>query len=450
VPLKTMSRRRASFNIHGLLLGLLVLVAVTGGLRFFLTGGSAANGKTRIAFWNGFTGPDGVVMLKIIENFNKQNPDVEVVMQRIPWATYYNKLTVAGSDGRGPEIFVVHADALARIRRAGFVEDVTDLYEGPDGLPKSDFDESVIDQVDFDGRSFAVPLDIHPQGLYLNKQMLKDVGFVDERGEPRAPKTKAEFLDLMRRTTKEPGGDLKEKQWGFALTGWGPNFRSLIPQFGGGYVDEDGNPTLNRPENVKALEFLGELTAKKLVPPPDNGLGWFGFRTKRAAMVWDGVFMLGDLIRLNDLEYMGAPLPAIGDRPGTLANSHLLCLKKKLSDTERAGAARFVKYLSEHSLEWAAAGQVPTRKSVRANPEFKKLQVQSAFAEQIPTMLYPPRTPVIFEFMLEVDRATEKVLRGQATAKEALDEAQRTSQTVIDRDRREYPESYENGTGRPL
>ncbi len=448
MPLKTMSRRRASFNIHGLLLGLAALVVLAGGLRFFLSGGAAATGKTRIAFWNGFTGPDGIVMLKIIENFNRQNPDVEVVMQRIPWATYYNKLTVAGSDGRGPEIFVVHADALARIRRAGFVEDVTDFYEG--GLPKSDFDKSVIEQVDFDGRSFAVPLDIHPQGLYLNKQMLRDAGFVDAQGEPKAPKTREEFMDLMKRTTKEAGGSLKEKQWGFALTGWGPNFRSLVPQFGGGYVDQDGNPTLNRSENVKAMQFLGDLTAEKLVPPPDNGLGWFGFRTKRAAMVWDGVFMLGDLIRLNDLEYMGAPLPAIGGKDGTLANSHLLCLKKNLSAKKREGAARFVSYLSDHSLEWAAAGQVPCRKSVRDNPEFIKMQVQSAFAEQIPTMLYPPRTPVIFEFMLEVDRATEKVLRGQATAKEALDEAQKTSQTVIDRDRREYPASYENGTGRPL
>ena len=111
-----------------------MLVVTTGVIRWSMLGGGIGSKKTRLAFWNGFTGPDGVVMLKIIEDFNRENPDVEVAMQRIPWATYYNKLTVAGSDGRGPEIFVVHTDALPRIRRAGFVADISDLYKGTEAI----------------------------------------------------------------------------------------------------------------------------------------------------------------------------------------------------------------------------------------------------------------------------------------------------------------------------
>lgn len=443
-----MSKRRAAFNIHALLWGLAAMVLVTGLVRLVMTEGVGPSNKTHIAFWNGFTGPDGIVMLKIIEEFNKNNPDVKVVMQRIPWATYYNKLTVAGSDGRGPEVFVSHADALARIRRAGFVDDVTDFYGGQNGLDRTDFDPGVLAQVDFGDRSFGVPLDIHPQGLYCNVPMLKEAGFVNPDGSPRPPRTGEEFMDFLNKSTKEPGGDLKEKQWGFALTHWGNNLRVLIPQFGGRYVDEKGDPTLNIPENIKALEFIGSLAKEKKIPPPDNGLGWFGFRTKRAAMVWDGVYMLGDLIRLNDLEYIGAQIPSIGGRNGTLANSHILCVKKNLPEKTREAAARFIKHLSDHSLEWAAAGQVPTRISVRQNPEFERMQVQAAFAKEIPTMLYPPRTPVIFEYMLEVDRAAEKVIRLQTTAKEALDEAQKNAQKVIDRDRKEFPKSYKDG--RPL
>lgn len=443
-----MSRRRASFNIHALLWGLVVLVILSGLARLILVGGVGPSGKIHIAFWNGFTGPDGIVMLKIIEEFNKDNPDVEVVMQRIPWATYYNKLTVAGSDGRGPEVFISHADALARIRRAGFVDDITDFYEGEKALDRHDFDAGVLAQVDFNGRSFGVPLDIHPQGMYCNVEMLKQAGYVNPDGSARAPKTGAEFMDFMAKSTKEAGGSLKEKQWGFAMTNWGNNYRSLVPQFGGRYVDENGNPTLNCRENIEALEFLNKLAKEKKIPPPDNGLGWFGFRTKRAAIVWEGVYMLGDLVRLNDLEYIGAPIPSIGGKFGTLANSHIMCVKKGLPEKTREAVGRFVKHLSDHSLEWAAAGQVPTRLSVRANPKFSTMQVQSAFAEQIPTMFYPPRTPVIFEFMLEVDRATEKVVRQQASPKEALDEAQKIAQKVIDRDRKEFPNSYKDG--RPL
>ena len=444
-----MSRQRGSFNIHALVLGVLVLVLTTGVIRWSMLGGGIGSKKTRLAFWNGFTGPDGVVMLKIIEDFNRQNPDVEVAMQRIPWATYYNKLTVAGSDGRGPEIFVVHTDALPRIRRAGFVADISDLYTGKDAIDIKDFDQVVVDQVQFDGHLEGVPLDIHPQGAFLNKQMLKDAGYVDSNGNARAPRDRVEMMDFIEKATREAGGDLKDKQWAFAFTYWGANFRSLVPQFGGRYLDEEGNADLDSKPNLKALEFLAGIAKNKQAPPADNGLGWFGFRTKRVAMVWDGVFMLGDLTRLNDFEYLGAPIPQIGDKPGTLANSHVLCVNKTVSEIEREASGRFLKYLSDHSLEWASAGQVPARKSVRENPEFAKMPVQFAFSKQIPTMMYPPRTPVIFEFMLELDRAVERVVRGQIGPKEALAEANKNAQTVIDRDRREYPTTQNQSEVKP-
>lgn len=433
-----MFRLKGQTSIHRLLFGLLAVVLVCGGLKWTISGGSAISGKTHIAFWNGFTGPDGIVMLKIIEEFNRQNPDVEVVMQRIPWATYYNKLTVAGSDGRGPQVFIVHADALPRIRRAGFVSQVSDLYQ--DGLQLGDFDSYVSEQIVFQGEEEGVPLDIHPQGLYCNSEMLKSAGYTNPDGSARAPRNKSEFLDLIQKTTVDPNPDLPEKQWGFAFTYWGANFRCLVPQFGGRYLNDKGDAELNSPENVEALTFLAELANKKMAPPPDNGLGWFGFRTKRVCMVWDGVFMLGDLLRLNDFEYIGAPIPQIGPRPGTLANSHVMCIRQNLSEKERDAAKRFVRYVSDHSLEWAAAGQIPARRSVREHPEFAKMQVQYAFAQQIPTMMYPPRTPVIFEFMLELDRAVESVVRGQAKPKEALDQANKNAQSVIDRDRKEFPQ----------
>src|SRR5271170_2863571 len=73
---------------------------------------SAGSSVITLRFWNGFTGPDGRTMLAIIKRFNQQNPDIHVVMQRMEWATMYNKLFVAGLGGRAPEVFVIHTDTL--------------------------------------------------------------------------------------------------------------------------------------------------------------------------------------------------------------------------------------------------------------------------------------------------------------------------------------------------
>jgi multiple sugar transport system substrate-binding protein len=386
--------------------------------------------KVPITFWNGFTGPDGRVMLEMIRDFNRANPDAEVTMQRIPWGLFYNKVMVSGLDGRGPDVFVVHASALTRMHRAGILAQMDSLFES--AIPKDDFDPYVVEQTQFEGHRFCVPLDIHPQGMFLNKDMLRNAGFEGKDGKVRAPANREEFL-------KYAKSMMSKETYGFALTAWQNNFMSLIPQFDGHYLGADGKADLDCPGNVAALEFLGSLKSQyNLIPPPDNQLGWIGYRQKKVGMVWDGIYMLGDLLRLEGMSYMGAPIPTIGNHPGCLADSHTLCFRPGMGQKQRDVAERFVKFLSENSLRWASAGQVPARRSVRELPEFKKMQVQSAFAQQIPNMMYFPRIPVLFEMGVEVNLAVEKVIRGRANAKDALKIADENTQKAMDRDAEQH------------
>lgn len=431
--------RRGSFSIQGLILGLAGIVLISGVARSCALGTVGLTKKTRLTFWNGFTGPDGVVMLKMIEEFNAANPDIEVSMQRIPWATYYNKLTVAGSDGRGPDIFISHADAIGRIRRSGFMADVSGIYERAINL--KDFDPYVTNFLRYQGRYYGVPLDVHPQGAYCNADMLKEAGIVDAAGNARPPRDKADFMRVIQLATQEADAKHPDKRWGFAFTYWGANFRSMVPQFGGRFLDAEGNAVFNSPQNIAALTFLGDLAKRKLAPPPDNQLGWVGFRTGKVAMVWDGIFMLGDLLRVApDFKYVGAPVPQIGPKPGTTGNSHVFCINSHLDTDRNAKAERFVKYISDHSITWSGAGQVPARLSIRNSPEFKAMQVQHAFSIDVPRILYPPKSPKVFELVQAMDLAVESVIRGNASPKDALDRANKTAQDVITRDREEFPE----------
>lgn len=404
-----------------------VLAMVRGDIRLPYAG---YHQHVEINFWNGFTGPDGRTMLRMIRRFNEQNPDIRVTMQRMGWATYYNKLMVAAVDGRGPQVFVIHASTLPRMQRAGFVADVSGMF-GPGGLPTEDFDPYVLEQIRYGDEMVGVPLDIHPQGLYINREMMAEYGI------ERPPATREEFVQLADKLRQDHDGDQRPDEWGFSLTMWRNNFQSLMPQFGGRFMDEQGNSDLDHPGNVRALEFLESLSEQELIPPPQVGLGWIGFRQERVAMVFDGIYMLADLQRLGQIDYEGAPMPVIGDRPGTMADSHVLCIRRNLPERERKAAEKFVAFLSANSLEWAGAGQVPARRSVRAMPEFKDLEVQYAFAQQIPYMMYPPRTPVLFELTLEIDLAVERVMRGRMPAQEALELADQNTQRFIDRDRRE-------------
>lgn len=408
---------------------LFVVVLVLGLLRSDLTFGRAGGQKkVHIDFWNGFTGPDGQVMLGIIRRFNEANPDVEVSMQRIDWTTYYNKLLVAALDGRGPEVFVIQSQWMTRMHRNGFIADLSGMFRGKDAIPESDYVPYVLDQVKYGTEITGVPLDIWPFGLYYNADLFQQGGIASP------PRDREEFLrDAKLLQHKGTGG--APDTWGYALTNWQWNYQTILPQFDGRYLDSQGRADLANPNNVEALQFLVSLKGPpSLIPPPENQLGWTGFRQKQVAMVFDGIFMLGDLIRLNDFHYKAAPVPVVGHHPGTLADSHCLCIRKGLPDAEREAAQRFVRFLSNNSIDWAAAGQVPARTSARQNPRFAQMPVQYAFSKEIPYIQYPPKTPVEYELNTEVNFAVEKAVRGDATPLAALQTANANVQKYIDAD----------------
>ena len=386
-----------------------------------------ASDAVELRFWNGFTGPDGRTILRLVQQFNRENPDVRVSIQRMDWGTYYNKLFVAGIDGRSPEVFVSHASALGRMQRAGLLRPADDLFgDGPGRVPAGDFDPNVLAAITFDGRRYALPLDVHPQGMFYNKALFRRAGL-----DPEAPPTDRDsFLDAARRVGELPAQN-GASFFGFAFTWLRLDCLTLMRQFGGRLLAEDGSPEpLTSPANVEALAFARERIVESGLAPRPEAMAldsFIGFRQGRIGMIFQGIFMLPELERQaeqSDLEFAGAPLPTLGVEPAAIMDSHALCLDPRLEGEKLEAARRFVAFLSGNSLTWATGGQVPARQSLRQTPEFAAMEVQSAFASQIPYGFYPPQVDFIFEFQTEFDLAVESVLRGTKPPAVALAAAQ--------------------------
>lgn len=251
----------------------------------------ATAGKVTIRFWHGFTAKDGETMLEIIRRFNRENPDIEVRVQRIPWGTYYNKLFVAGLAGRAPDVFVCHASRLARLERGEFVEPVDELLRTHGGLDVADIDPSIWRGVELNGRHLGVPLDVHPMGLFYNKELLRKAGIA------APPKDFAEFLAAIKRLTRDTNGDGRIDQWGYLIdTDVFPLGYTMMVQQGGGILSADGTRTIiDSPENRAALTQLRQLTADGLVPPPGDTTVWTSFLQGRLGMYFGGVYMTSSL-----------------------------------------------------------------------------------------------------------------------------------------------------------
>lgn len=391
----------------------------------FLTPLSCRNADVQtvtLRYWNGFTGPDGRTMLNMVKKFNEQNPDIHILMQRMDWATYYNKLFVAGLGHRAPEVFVLQSRAIQRFARAGYCRANDDLVSGSNGIDVSDIDPNVWNAVVQEGKHYALPLDVFPMGMYYNRKLFVAAGIVDEHGKAKPPTNQAEFMEAMRKITK-PAVGKEPAHWGFVFTNMESNAYTIMRQYGGEFFSPDYKKcNVNQPENIEAMQFCSDLIRKyHYAPSPENFDAWIGFRQGNVGMVFEGIYMLADLQKQKDLDFAGAPVPLIGRHPATWADSHTLCLRSDLKGKELAAAWKFEKFLSDNSLDWAAGGQVPVRRSLRATPRFKAMTIQSEFAKQIPYVAYVPRLNYVFEYLKEYSTGIEKGLRGTQTPKEALD-----------------------------
>jgi multiple sugar transport system substrate-binding protein len=196
-----------------------------------------------------------------------------------------------------------------------------------------------------------------------------------------------------------PGSGGQPDQWGFVFTNWETNVYTFMRQFGGEFFTPDHTRCiLNNDRNIAALQFCVDLIQRyKVAPQPENFDSWIGFRQGKVGIVFEGIYMLADLQKQKDLDFSGAPVPQVADHRAVWADSHNLCMRSDVKEPELSATWRFVKYLSDNCLDWAAGGQIPVRKSLRATPRFAAMPVQSAFARQIPYVVYQPRLPFIFE-----------------------------------------------------
>ncbi|MFM6127693.1 MAG: ABC transporter substrate-binding protein [Sphaerospermopsis kisseleviana] len=391
--------------------------------------------EVTLRFWNGFTGPDGRPMQQLVKEFNRENPDIRIIMQRMDWYTYYNKLFVAGIGGRAPEVFIIHASNIPRFIHADFLRPMDDLLEKEMGLDQKDFFPQAWNAAGDGGKQYGIPLDISTHGMYYNKSLFRAAGIVDATGEPRPPCNQKEFMEALRKLTLDRDGDGDMDQWGFVFTNTRNNLLVLMVQFGGMFFDRDNRQCLlNSEGNVRALTWCRDLIHReKLVPSPENFIAWLGFRQGNVAMAFEGIYMLADLQKQTDLDFGVAPIPTIGEQPATLASSHIVCLRRDLKNPELQAASRFARFLTDRSLDWAAAGQVPARLSLLQTDRFRSMEAQATFAQQLDHVFYEPNQPFNNQFDTEFNEAVEKALRNSETPQAALDRAVANTQRAVRR-----------------
>jgi multiple sugar transport system substrate-binding protein len=287
----------------------------------------------------------------------------------------------------------------------------------------------------YKNQQYALPLDVHPIGLYYNTRLFKEAGIVDKIGNVKPPRDLNEFLEAAQRITKDTNGDGRIDQWGFVFTWQRTNWLTIAGQFGANILSPDGTKcTLDSPANIRALRLMHDFIYKyKIAPKPEGVDAWLAFRQGKVGMALEGIYMLNSLEEQKGLPFAGAPAPQFGPQPAAWGGSHLLCQPKGIHPDKSRAAWRLMRYLSDESLIWARAGQVPARLDIRNSPQFAALPVQAQFAKQLPYVQYEPLHPKSNAIFPLIEPGIEAVLLDLSTPEKAMADATRRVNQVLER-----------------
>jgi multiple sugar transport system substrate-binding protein len=402
-------------------------------------GGQFGEGKeytgpnVSLAFWNGFTGGDGPFMRDLVKQFNGEHQNIKVSMNVLQWADFYPKVPTAVSSGNGPDIAIMHIDQLATnaARRVIIpVDDVANVLE----LQQDDFAPAVWSAGVWQGRRYGLPLDIHPLLFYYNQEELQKAG-ISEPPRDRAG-FEAAVKELKAKGVENPFW--MPSDWPAHLIWW-----SLIYQFGGEPYTADGSQAqFNSDAGVQALTWMANIN-KQGYSPKNVAIDAqaVAFRQGRNALTWDGIWMMQQWNQVKSLDWGAAPLPQIGSQPAVWASSHnFVVTSQAQKDPNKLQAAKvFISWISDHSIDWAKAGQIAARASVRESPEFQELEVQNIAAQQLDYVKFPPAVPGIGELTAPTYQvAVNEAVLGKKSPKAALDEATTKANELLAANKKKY------------
>jgi multiple sugar transport system substrate-binding protein len=384
-----------------------------------------------LQFWNGFTGGDGPFMRDLVRQFSQENPKIQVKMVVHQWADYYQKVPQAVQSNRGPDVGIMHADQLATSAARKVIVPLDDLAKTLK-LDENDFSPRLWEAGLYQDQRYGIPLDTHPLGFYYNKAHLTKAGI-------ESPPTNAEEMDAALQKLKQSG--VEHPFWQSSTWPAHLMFMSLLPQFGGSLYNEDGTEaTFNSPEGVEALTWMVNLVKNGYSPKNvSQDADYIAFKNGKTSFHWDGIWQTQDL-KKTDLDWGVAVIPQIGEQKGAWANSHQMVITSQAArDENKLQAAKvFINWISEKSIEWAKAGQVPARNSVRESEEFKALAHQPIFAQQLDYVTMPPAVPGIGDAQLEMEQAVNRAVLGKQSPKQALDQGAQRANDLLEQNRKKY------------
>jgi multiple sugar transport system substrate-binding protein len=399
----------------------LVILALTQGV----------SAQTTLEWWQFWTDPDIKPTINaMVEEFQRQNPDIRVNVTDLTWANGNEKIAIAFSSGTAPDVVELGSDWIAQFASTGQLADLTTH------LDSQKLAYQGWSMARYNDRLYAKPWILGTRVLFLNRTLLNKAGF------------EKDFTPL--RWEELQDAAQKVRALGPNIYGWGSNtaethrlYKKFMPFFWSArcriFSDDDKYCVISSQKAVDVLKFYKNL---------NDCCGYVADQRGIEDAFLDGkigIIMSGDwLLKRIELEkrninfataLMPGPDPAFGTGrmfvaglgtsayPGkSFEGGEFLAVSAK--SAQPAAAVKLIDFITspENQLKFCKANRStnPSSRAAQEDPYFQSDPNLRTFVMQMNLSEHPPVVPYWVNIEAEIEKAVEKVVFENAPPGETL------------------------------
>ncbi|MBP2326993.1 multiple sugar transport system substrate-binding protein [Kibdelosporangium banguiense] len=246
---------------------------------------TSAEGTTVVRYMN-FSANNGHEkdLETIVAAFEKENANIDVRVETVPYADYFTTLQTAVAGGTAPDAFELNYENFVTYAKNGSLTELS-------GVDSSKYKKSLVEAYASDGKQYGLPESFSNVVLFYNKTLFTQAGVAT----PTASWTWADEQAAAQKLTNKGAG-----VWGDYQPVTYNEFYKVLAQTGGKFLSEDGKrATFDSPEGLKAANWLVGKNGTTM-PTEADGAGTPDFDSKlfkdgKLAMWHNGIWNFKEL-----------------------------------------------------------------------------------------------------------------------------------------------------------
>ena len=343
--------------------------------RFFGECGAEYGGTTDIAKAEGECG----IMTALINRFNAENPDVQIDVNVVAWPGY-PQLAAQMAARDPPDLVTMHSGVISDYAADGLLEPV-EPYLKQAGISPDDFTDATRLGVTIGNRIYALPWDTHGGLFHINTALFARAGLMRD-GKPVLPNSADELIaqatQFQVRTGKPYLIQSNVADPAYAARN---QFTYMMAQ-GATLFPDAKHVRLATPIGQKVAAFFKRLNEDRLgTQNMDTPAAIAAFMNGEGGIYPTGTWMIGTFEKESVTpgrplfrSYAVVPYPRLwGQRVEFVSGHTWIAPRRDRTPKQRAGIARFFRFMADHNYDWARTGHLPAFKKVLDDPRFESL-----------------------------------------------------------------------------